>query len=289
MAARAERDRPRARIDRAERGRLLRLASWVSLAALAVTGAVSAARSDVGAQRLALVMGHDAGPRPTVATSPPQPAPAPAPASGATPVPAADLDARTLTEAVRRLSAERERLLARLEAREDTVEVTGSVAKVSPKPVEMSTHARIAPAAAAPAAPSTEAKRVAAPETTSAAAPAPAPLPPTVALASALPQDLAPEAKPRRLEFAVDLGAAPNMEALRALWLTVKAQQGALLDELRPQVAMRPGGRGGETELRLLAGPLGNHLMAGRICAVLSATGRPCQTATFEGVRLATR
>ena len=304
MAAKAERKLPGAKMRAADKARLVRLGSWVALAALAVTGATAAARSEAGAQRLALALGPDAGMvRPSAAFHSAQPTRLPLGSSGGAPASGAEADPRGLIEAMRRLSAERDRLMSRVEALEDAVETTGSVTRNAPKPPDTSTHARVVapstavvPMATAPApGGGPEAKRAAPREngTTTLAAAGGTTLPVSPAPPSTGPvaQDLASEPEPRakRPEYAVDLGSAPSIEALRALWLSLKAQQGALLDDLRPLVSAHPTGRPGELELRLLAGPLNNTLMAGRICAVLSATGRLCQTASFEGQRLAAR
>ena len=90
-------------------------------------------------------------------------------------------------------------------------------------------------------------------------------------------------------EFAVDLGPAPNLNAVRALWDRIKARQGATLDGLRPLVNIRDGARPGTTELRLVAGPLANPAAVARICAALIAAALPCQPGVFDGQRLAQR
>jgi hypothetical protein len=94
-------------------------------------------------------------------------------------------------------------------------------------------------------------------------------------------------AEPTRGEFGLDLGPGTTVEALRGQWTTIRAQHGAVLDGLRPLVAVREAG--GAFELRLIVGPLANAPAAARLCAVIGATGRPCQPAAFEGQRLALR
>ena len=302
MAAKAERNLPGARMRGADKARFPRLASWVAVAALAVAGAMAAARSEVGAQRLAAVLGPDLSVmRASAVSHSAPPTRLPLGSSGGAPVSAADADPRGLTEAVRRLSAERERLVLRLEALEEAVETTGSVTRNAPKSPDMSTHARTAaPSVASPGsigpapAASPDGRRAPPPPETATATLATAgattlPVSPPALSAGVPAQEPVSESRPKRPEYAVDLGSAPSIEALRALWLSLKAQQGALLDDLRPLVVTRPSVRSGELELRLVAGPLNNTLMAGRICAVLSATGRLCQTASFEGQRLAAR
>jgi hypothetical protein len=92
-----------------------------------------------------------------------------------------------------------------------------------------------------------------------------------------------------RTEFAVDLGTAPSVNALRALWEKTRARQPAHLDSLRPLISVRDGQRPGTMELRLIAGPLTNASAAARLCATLVAAGIHCQPAIYDGQRLALR
>jgi hypothetical protein len=93
-----------------------------------------------------------------------------------------------------------------------------------------------------------------------------------------------PEAAPR--EFAIDLAAATNVNALRARWGTIKGAHPALLDGLRPLVSVREGVRPGFTEFHLVAGPLADAAVAERLCAALAAARSPCKVAVFDGQRL---
>ena len=92
-----------------------------------------------------------------------------------------------------------------------------------------------------------------------------------------------------RTEFAVDLGSEPNMDGLRARWNNLRGNHGPVLSALRPLVSVREGNRAGSVELRLIAGPLANAGDAARTCASLQAKGVNCQTAVFDGQRLALR
>jgi hypothetical protein len=94
----------------------------------------------------------------------------------------------------------------------------------------------------------------------------------------------APEAAPK--EFAVDLAAATNVNALRARWGTIKGAHPALLDGLRPLVSVRESTRPGFTEFHLVAGPLADAAVAERLCAVLAAARSACKVAVFDGQRL---
>jgi len=90
-----------------------------------------------------------------------------------------------------------------------------------------------------------------------------------------------------KTEFGVDLGSAPSMAGLRSLWQSLKDAHEPLFDGLRPVMALREGTRPGTIELRLVVGPLANAGAAARLCASLSAAGLGCQATVFDGQRLA--
>jgi hypothetical protein len=96
--------------------------------------------------------------------------------------------------------------------------------------------------------------------------------------------DPAPEAAPR--EFAIDLAAASNVNALRARWGTIRGAHPALLEGLRPLVSVRESSRPGLTEFHLVAGPLPDPGVAERLCAALTAARTACKVAVFDGQRL---
>jgi hypothetical protein len=91
-----------------------------------------------------------------------------------------------------------------------------------------------------------------------------------------------------RTEFAIDLGSESTIDALRILWNGLRGVH-ATLNGLRPLVSIRDGARPGTTELRLIAGPFSNAGAAARACAALQSKGANCQTAVFDGQRLALR
>jgi len=93
-----------------------------------------------------------------------------------------------------------------------------------------------------------------------------------------------PEAAPR--EFAIDLAAASNVNALRARWGTIRGAHPALLEGLRPLVSVRESSRPGLTEFHLVAGPLPDPGVAERLCAALTAARTACKVAVFDGQRL---
>jgi hypothetical protein len=94
------------------------------------------------------------------------------------------------------------------------------------------------------------------------------------------------EPAPARTELGVDVGGAATVEALRALWATVRTSAAPLLVNLRPLVVVREV-RPGAVELRLVIGPLPNPAAATRLCAALVATRRACRPTAFDGQRLA--
>ena len=244
------------------RTQLIRFGAWTGLATLAVLVAVIAARTETGVRRIASLISPE---RPAATRN------------------AKDLqlanrtldqeaEQRRLSEAIRTLAADRDRLLARVTTLERGFEdVTGSIGQQAAKaPVQ-------------------------------AAAPMPAPLPATPAPSAAAPAQnrvaaghLATGSSPAgadsvatKTEFGIDLGANTTIEGLRTLWTTVKANQPGLLEGLRPLIALREGQKSGSPELRLVAGPLANANVAARLCAALGAAGQACQPAVFDGQRLA--
>jgi hypothetical protein len=274
---------------------------WGISAALALAAAAWSAHSDFGTQRL---VGAFSAPAPE--PSPPAPSTAQLLARSVD----TENETRRLAEAVRLLSADRDRLQARLRTLERNVdEVTDSIAHVRaaalPPPPSNSTVAAAAMAAASPALPAPPPApppppMANAPETTPEAAwsaavsrpPAavvPSPAPTQSASAPPTAHELATGSIATRTEFAVDLGGATNFQALRTLWSSIRSKHAGLIDGLRPLVSIREGARVGEVELRLVAGPLLNAGDAARLCASLAAAGSVCQPALFDGQRLALR
>jgi hypothetical protein len=87
--------------------------------------------------------------------------------------------------------------------------------------------------------------------------------------------------------FAIDLGPAGTIEAARMRWTALLASQSPLLDNLKPLITVKDGGRSGQ-ELHLIAGPLNSMAGSVRLCAVLAGSAS-CQPTAFEGQRLAVR
>ena len=238
--------------------------------------------------------------------------------------PARPLDAvegRKLAETVRLLTADRERLLARIAVLENNVDdMTGSIRRVekAARAVPTTIEQPFSPVTALPSQPPTRLQPViaAAPVQPPVPAPAPAeirqppvearqppataalppPPPPEEVTASINTEEPAPaaaatEAKPppnraTKRQFGLDLGGAATEDALRPVWTNAMRRHTPLLQNLRPLVVSRENPRGG-VEYRLIAGPIGNAAKAARFCAAITGTGGVCQPTMYEGQKLA--
>lgn len=195
--------------------------------------------------------------------------------------PNSEREINRLNEAVRVLAAERDRLANRLEQLERSVgDITASIPQAKRAPVNQD-----------PPPPPT------APEVQVVNPPNPAPRPqtaPPVAAAEtpkANPQTAAAPEQPgtTRTEFGVDLGGEKSVDGLRARWATLRGNHGAILDGMRPVIAIKEGQKAGTVELRLVVGPVANAAAAARVCARLQASGVPCVPTVFDGQRLSLR
>jgi hypothetical protein len=107
---------------------------------------------------------------------------------------------------------------------------------------------------------------------------------------AAAPEAPAVDVAVQKTEFGVDIGGANSVPGLRALWRgLLKSRSNAALTTLRPIIMIREGNNGLGMQLRLVAGPLGDAAAAAKICAGLMENKRPCETAVFDGQRLAMR
>jgi hypothetical protein len=240
-----------------------RLGAWSGIAILCVAAAVVAAYTETGTRRLA------SGESPalnTVALSP------------------ATDETRRLTDVVRALAADRDRLAARVSALERNLDdVTGSI------PGRLGSQAGNPSASPLPAslAPGPPASAAAPPIAAIPAVPA-ARAPQPVTVTRPITADAtATGSTATRTEFGIDLGTAATVEGLRNLWTSIKGTQAPLLEGLRPVVAVRDGAKPGALELRLVAGPLVNAGVAAKLCAALADAGLTCAPAVFDGQRLA--
>jgi hypothetical protein len=203
----------------------------------------------------------------------------------------AEIENRRLSDQFRNLSEDRDRLLARMTVLERNYEdVTGSIGKLNnplKPPLPELNPAAPAAAAAPPEVAPVASIPAAAPERAAPAA-APAQPAPPPQQAAAAPAEPALEGAPARTEFGVDLGGAPNVAALRNSWERIRRTHSSSLEGLRPVIGIRDG-RGGQVELRLVVGPIGNAANAAKLCATLAMAGLSCQPTTFDGQRLALR
>jgi len=249
------------------RTQLARLGVWIGLATVAVLTALLTAHTETGIRRIAGLLTPAASEPVRVAKGPVQPANRQFDQ---------EAEQRRMSEAIRVLAADRDRLLARIGALERNLDdVTGSIPPASANPPAPS------PSIVAAAPPPVAAPRAVQPN-------AAAPNQNRVAvghLATGAPGPT--ESVATKTEFGVDVGGNASIEGLRTLWTALKAGQPALFEGLRPLITVREGQKPGAIELRLVAGPLPNASIAARLCAALSAAGQSCQPAVFDGQRLA--
>lgn len=242
---------------------LLRLAGWGGLATAAVLLAVFAANSngrfqrpgaDLQAARAAELAKAEAAKAAQLAR-----------------IAATEDETRRLTEMVRALTTDRERLVTRVSVLERKLDdVTGSIKKQQA-------------AAAPPPSPATNPETL--PKITAGSTPA-APSGPPTRTGSLPPPSSAPEPDSPRPAAGVDIGGASNFDGLRTLWKTLTAAHAGLFDGLHPVVAAREN-KLRATDLRLVAGPITDLESATRICTALAAAKQYCRLVTFEGPPLA--
>lgn len=243
--------------------------SWGAAAALALFVAVLSIRSEVGAERTAVVLAS-LGLQPGHAVARPA---------------EEDGTVRELTQAVHTLTADRDRLIVRLAAVEHDIEdMTGSIkqqiqasgnaaARTNPPwpddapPVPM-TPADIAAMVKPIAPPATDP-----PRPSSAITPA----------AADLPADAVSGPPP----YGADIGSAASIKALHAHWVALRSAHPQLFDGLQPVVSLRDSSRSKRIELHLVVGPFSNAEAAAQLCGLLVASRIPCQPAMFDGPHLA--
>jgi hypothetical protein len=289
MAERSQRTRLVPQLDDDEgwrlSGKAWQLALWGSAALAAVAMAFAAASTEAGSQRLSQVTAS--GPEPSSLRITPRQMSF-----------EIDADVKRISEAVRLLAADRDRLQRRVSTLEHMVEdATGaiSVGAGTSRPNEPSVTSPTALAYASSSIDPTLASPMSPPSLGSRAPLASIGELPRLGAPLAANRDraaVADEGGPigsiaTKTEFGVDLGSAPSMAGLRGLWQSLKEAHEPLFEGLRPVMALREGMRPGTIELRLVAGPLANAAAAARLCAALSAAGLGCQATVFDGQRLA--
>ncbi|BAS00843.1 hypothetical protein BV133_3249 [Blastochloris viridis] len=238
--------------------------------------------------------------------------------------PAVLAETQRLIDAVRALSDDRDRLMARLDQMERTLgDVTAAIprdrdagaghATTQPAPAGHTTLTPLPALAPEPFKPALAQPAAASPAATNAEtnhdgdAGKPMslgdiakdtgkdvlkPVKPAPAANMAVPQprpraDAPAESVGTRTEFAIDLGSDASIDGLKTRWAAIRGNNSQLLDGLRPLVSIRESRQGDATELRLVVGPLANASSAARLCAALGTTGVNCQPTQFDGQRLA--
>jgi hypothetical protein len=271
---------------------LRRLAMWGVSAGAALLIAVIAGYSNTPGKRLAAASANAAAPK------------GDAEPNQAARLSEIDTQTRRLTDAVRALTADRERLMARIDSLERGVgDLTGSIkgAAAAAAPAPAPAPSAVFSAAASPAPPPVAQKPAEAPHATPPAAAGPAEPqagkasgPPVAANDPPAPEQLASAAsagpdgaEPPKTELGVDVGGAGNFEGLWALWTTTKATNKMLFDGLYPRVVVRNNSKSKAAELRLVVGPFPGIEAASRMCTALATARRYCQPVAFEGQRLA--
>jgi len=233
-------------------------------------------------QGLDSVTGTIAKQNAAAATAPAQPEPQPA-AQAPVPAPAATPAAAAVAA---KPAAQPEKITATASA-DPPPASTSAVKEVPTKPATM------------PATPLVESKSMMAPpdpaagkliEPSKQANGITAPLMPVVAAATpAESADTADAVLPRiqRTEFGIDVGGANSITGLRALWRGLsKSRSNTPLAALQPIIVIREGTSGRGMQLRLVAGPLSDAATAAKLCAVMTESGRDCETAVYDGQRL---
>ncbi len=250
---------------------LRRIGSWGVVTAGALLVVVLTSRSEVGSQRIAMML--SGGQRQAAAPVAAQPRVAALPQVAASAVDV-QTETRKLADAVRSLAADRDQIKSRLAAVEQDVhemsDVTGSISRQIAATVGVRHGADGGPTAAATAAASVSL----APVATAAPAVSGAPLPSGDFAGPATPP--APAASPPT-QYGVDIGSGLTIEQLRARWLSIYTAHPQLFDGMKPIVSVKEVARGNRVELRLVAGPIAQVAAATRLCASLAAFGLFCQ------------
>jgi hypothetical protein len=257
---------------------LFRLAGWGVAAASALLIAMLAAHSTGGQQRLGVAIAALTGQtKSQVAKADPE-------AARLARLAATETDTRRLTEIVRTLSTDRERLMARLTVLERNLEdVTGSIRRqvAAPPPTPTQT--------AAPPPPSPSGARATPQDAGETPNPGQAPTqaPSRVATVSPSGATAEPDVAPPKPALGVDVGGAASFDGLRTLWNSIVAANPGVFDGMHPVVVVRENSKNRTADLRLTVGPLTDAESATRICATLTAGKRFCRSTVFEGAPLA--
>jgi len=266
------------------------LCGWGGAAMLALIVFVIASQTKTASDRLRLVFA--AGEPSAVAQMPPR-------------VAQLEIETQFLTEQMRALATDRDRLAGRIALLESSVDdMTGAikkqaaataalVAKTASPPAstagQPATTAaatnRLAPIATTPTSSNTPTTTASVSSSEAAARPAdPVPLPLARAATAAQASEPDPTAA-SPVEFGLDLGGAATVDGIRQRWITVKANFGPLLSGMYPVAAHEH--RPGSTGYRLVVGPLPNSAAASSLCGHFTAARTACRSAKFDGQQIA--
>jgi hypothetical protein len=258
---------------------LLRLGLWGTAATAALALTVLTAYSTTGSHRLQVALSGPTNEGPSAL-----PAVQTAGRAGEF-----ERDTQRLSETVRALAADRDRLITRLATLERSLEdITGAIKR---QPPAASPEYPAAPADASPSGaagstmPIAESPPHAGQPNPGASGPqAVLVAPPSSRVANAPAIDPVADAEPTKAgpELGVDVGGATSFDALRVLWNSIKRANSAAFEGLNPLVVVRESKSRG-ADLRLIAGPIANQEIATRLCATLTAARRFCQPAPYEG------
>jgi hypothetical protein len=256
---------------------LWRLACWGGVAGAALSVAVLAGRTEVGSDRVQVAIASLSGRPSQISQAAAQVARRSFDAEGET---------KRLSDAVRILATDRDRLTTRLTALEQNLDdVTGSVTK------ELAAARAAAVKPASTPWPSDEVPAVTPPDaiaTTIAAVPPSLTGLPAVVPGVAPSPVVGPSEPPAvHTDYAVDIGSGNSIESLRVRWNSIKFIRA--FEGLQPLVTFSDNQKTNKVELRLVVGPLPNEAAAVQLCSALAQSRILCQPTMYDGHRMALR
>jgi hypothetical protein len=285
-------------IDFSQRGidmrALWRLFAWGGAAAIALAAVAITSQTESGAARIRSAIAHATEPVLAMAT-------APVPKQTVERVIVDNAETRRLASEVRSLTADRDRLAARVAGLEHSLDdITGSIQRQAEQAAAAKTAevpapppskpdapaAAIVPPALGPLAMPLATETAAAwPDGAQAQAAAPAsddvPLPPAKTASVVINEPNPAPPVPAKPEFGIALAGATSVEITRMQWAAVKANFGPLLAGLHPRAMHEP--RNGAAHYRLVVGPLPTHTAAAKLCARMIAAHAICNPVKFLG------
>jgi len=297
-----------AKLNRFDMRSLWRVVFWGSSAALAVVVVAGTALSDIGTQRvnvvLASALDHFRSTPPAASEPPPVMILRTAEIEKQTQelgrqtqefrrqTQELNTQAQQLRETVRQLSADRDQLKTRISLLEQNLEdVTGTIKRQAqqpaPAPKEQTATAAAQSPPAITAPPTTTASiaetqpRAATPSPATEQAAVPIPQMRTAALPTAQPTE--------KREFGVDLGGAKSLEHLRIAWATIKANAGPELAGTRPTYAQRQRADGTVEYRLVVVGSFQDTTEAAALCKQLTAVKLNCRPGQYRVSQLAER